>query len=232
MVDLTVVVPVYNEEEILKKQLETMMDDLEEMEIKYELRVVENGSVDDTWEILEKVRRNHPEVIKSDRLEQANLGPARSTGIRQAKGEFVFISDIDYWLPEFVQSVWERRNEADYFVGIKGNEGRGMVRRCMKRIKNLVFRWMFGVPYSDISHVLFGRTNVLKRELEQCRVNHAILILELLTRLYEQGNSFQEVPIEKPVSEIRPPRLTYFWKWWYSASEFLRLFYHLRIREG
>jgi glycosyltransferase involved in cell wall biosynthesis len=89
----TVVLPVYNREQLVQRAIESV---LEQKETDYELIVVDDGSTDKTVETV----REYGEALTL--IEQTNAGPgaARNRGIQAATGEYVtFLDSDDQWLP-------------------------------------------------------------------------------------------------------------------------------------
>jgi len=92
---LSVVIPVYNEESALEPLLEELAKALEGMKADFEILVVDDGSRDQTWEIIKKASGKYPE-FRAVRLAR-NLGQtsALSAGISAARGELIITLDGD-----------------------------------------------------------------------------------------------------------------------------------------
>jgi len=94
---VSVIVPCYNEEAILKTNLEIIRSFLESRSYKYlwEIIVINDGSKDNTREIAEEYARQFKEVRVINHPSNLNLGHALQTGFRNAKGEIIVVLDVD-----------------------------------------------------------------------------------------------------------------------------------------
>jgi dolichol-phosphate mannosyltransferase len=94
---LTIVVPCYNEEAILKENLEIIRNFLENISYKYlwEILIVNDGSKDKTREIAEEYAKHDDHVRVINHPTNLNLGHAMQTGFCNAKGEIIIVLDVD-----------------------------------------------------------------------------------------------------------------------------------------
>ena len=94
---ITLVIPCYNEEAILKENIEKIEQFLEIRNLKYEweILIINDGSRDRTGEIADELERqdNHIRVIHHP--VNLNLGNAMQTGFRNAKGDVIVVLDVD-----------------------------------------------------------------------------------------------------------------------------------------
>ena len=100
----SIIVATYNRADILKKTLESMLN--QDYPYKYEIIVVNDGSTDNTYQILQKISKN--KKIKIHNIEK-NSGPAvaRNIGIKMARYPIIVIMDDDCipeknWLKKLV----------------------------------------------------------------------------------------------------------------------------------
>ena len=123
---LSVVLPAYNEEQMIKKTSQVVGDLLEKEQIPYELVFVNDGSKDHTWEkILElKEERAHIKGVCFSR----NFGKegAVFAGISQAEGDCIAVMDCDLQHPPETLIKMYRLWEDGYQVieGVKASRGR------------------------------------------------------------------------------------------------------------
>jgi glycosyltransferase involved in cell wall biosynthesis len=90
---LSVIIPTFNRSETLKKTLASLVDQTL-LPDQYELIIVNDGSVDDTKDIVSDFRKPGMNIIY---LEQGNRGPAvaRNVAIKQARGSFILFTGDD-----------------------------------------------------------------------------------------------------------------------------------------
>ena len=123
---LSVVIPAYNEEEMLQKAADTVSRVLEESGIGFEIIFVDDGSSDNTWEKIEESRRNSGNVrgIRFSR----NFGKecAVFAGLEQARGDCAAVMDCDLQHPPEALVSMYRLWEEGYEVveGKKKSRGR------------------------------------------------------------------------------------------------------------
>jgi glycosyltransferase involved in cell wall biosynthesis len=93
--DISIVIPVYNEEESLPELCSWIERVMQENNFTYEIILVDDGSTDRSWEVAEGLRRSNPN-IKGVRF-QRNYGKsaALNEGFRAAQGEVVITMDAD-----------------------------------------------------------------------------------------------------------------------------------------
>ena len=93
---LSILVPVYNEEEYVGTILERAIAAPLPAGIEREIIVVDDGSTDDSAAIVESVSREHPGLIRLVRLERnRGKGAAVRRALAEAHGEFSIIQDAD-----------------------------------------------------------------------------------------------------------------------------------------
>lgn len=125
---ISVIIPTYNRCEKLKMAMESVLTQTYE---NIELLVIDDGSTDNTHEMIEGIA---DERVKYIRLPH-NMGAAaaRNEGVRLAQGEFVAFHDSDdLWLPEKLEkqmNYWNNHPECSmiycaYLFYVDNNEYR------------------------------------------------------------------------------------------------------------
>ncbi|MFP5387117.1 MAG: glycosyltransferase family 2 protein, partial [Bacteriovoracia bacterium] len=113
MMYLSIVAPCMNEEEVLEEFYLRVSAVIREMKISdYEIILVDDGSRDKTWEIIEALNKRNTKV-KGIQLSR-NFGhqSALAAGLHEAEGELVFIIDSDLQdPPELLKVMVGKMNE-------------------------------------------------------------------------------------------------------------------------
>jgi len=93
--DLSIVVPLYNEEESLPELCEWIGRVCNDNDLSYEIILVDDGSIDGSWKVIQDLRSNNP-TIKGIKF-QRNYGKsaALNEGFKAAQGEVIITMDAD-----------------------------------------------------------------------------------------------------------------------------------------
>lgn len=97
-IKISVIVPVYNVENYLEDCIESVISQKNFIDI--ELILVDDGSTDQSSEIIRKYTENYENILGYHQ-ENAGQSKARNRGIRLAKGEYIYFLDSDDLIPDF-----------------------------------------------------------------------------------------------------------------------------------
>lgn len=92
MTKISVIVPVYNVEDLLSKCLDSLVNQTFE---DYEVIVVNDGSPDNSQKIIDDYYNKYPNIIRPFKKENGGLSSARNYGLKYANGEYVLYVDSD-----------------------------------------------------------------------------------------------------------------------------------------
>ena len=91
---VSVIIPTFNRAYILSRAVESV---LSQTFNNYEIIVVDDGSDDETCEVIESFNKQ----VRFFRTPHSGVSKARNTGIENAKGDWItFLDSDDYWLPQ------------------------------------------------------------------------------------------------------------------------------------
>jgi len=217
MPDVSIVIPVYNEEGILREAVTELLEgfdfvrrELGEPELSFEIIVAENGSRDRTAELAQHLSDEYPEV-RAFSLGEPNYGKALRRGILEARGTFVICEEIDLCDLDFHRRALEhlRHGDCDMVIGSKAMKGasdeRPLLRRAATRIINGMLRVALDFRGTD-THGLkaFVRTTLVP-VVEACVIDRDLFASELVIRAGRADLHVLEIPIK--LHEKRPPAI-------------------------
>ena len=93
--DISVVVPLYNEAESLPELERWIARVMEENGFSYEIIFVNDGSTDESWSVIKRLQQTNPAVKGVSFRRNYGKSPALNTGFRRAKGDVVITMDAD-----------------------------------------------------------------------------------------------------------------------------------------
>jgi glycosyltransferase involved in cell wall biosynthesis len=167
--DISVVIPLFNEEESLPELTERILKVLQEQQLKGEVIFVDDGSKDNSWAVIEKLTAAHPEVkgIKFRR----NYGKSAGlhVGFGAASGEVVITMDADLQdSPEEIPELYKMIIEDDYDLvsGWKKVRHDPPSKTIPTVLYNGVTRLMSGIKLHDFNCGLKAYKNEVVKSIE------------------------------------------------------------------
>src|SRR5262245_5335703 len=94
-IELSIVVPAYNEEDNLRPLHGAIQAALADMDLTHEILIVDDGSKDRTWEVMQELRRVDPCVRPIKLRFNSGETAAGEAGMRNARGRYVVTMDAD-----------------------------------------------------------------------------------------------------------------------------------------
>ena len=208
--DVSIVIPVYNEEGILREAVTELLAGLPE-DLTFEVIIAENGSKDRTAELAAHIAAERPEVVRTFTLGEANYGKALRRGILEARGTWVICEEIDLCDGDFHRRALEllRHGDADMVVGSKAMKGasdeRPLFRRFATRVINGMLWAALDFRGTDTHGLKAFHRETLLSVVEACVIERDLFASELVIRAGRQGLHVLEIPIR--LHEKRPPAI-------------------------
>lgn len=170
--DLTVVCPFYNEAAIIEHAVTTLLDRLREMDVSWELIVVNDGSTDGAGDIVRSLADKEAGLTLISYPHNRGRGYALRQGIAAARGDVIVTTEIDLsWGEDIVDRLYKEmlaHPEADLVVASPHLPGGGYRNVPAKR----VFLSQFGnkiirACMSGAATMNTGMTRAYRREMIQ-----------------------------------------------------------------
>ena len=203
--NFSVVVPVFNEEDIVLQSAAQIYDICKRKGLDFELIFVENGSEDKTLSLL-KTFVSKKEECRLVILELANYGNALKHGFLNAENQIVISFDIDYFSEDFLEDALKLNKKYAAITAskrlVKSDDGRRFIRRLATFIFVTILKLLFKTKLSDTHGMKAVRKASIINQIDNVVSTQDLFDTELLIRVEKSGNKILEVPAV--VNEIRP----------------------------
>lgn len=151
---LCVVMPVYNEREVLGAVLEKWASALDALGLDYVIRPYNDGSKDDSLAVMRAAASGRPRIEVKDKPNGGH-GHTILTGYREAAADgfdWIFQIDSDDEMgPERFGELWARRGDRDFLVGIRDGRVQQLPRKIISFVSRLCVRLFYGKSVWDVN---------------------------------------------------------------------------------
>lgn len=233
---VSIVIPIYNEEGILRSSVLDLIERLKAFELPYELVLAENGSVDATVAICQELARQFPQVryFSVGSPGNGNYGLALRHGMLDARGSYVFCDEIDLCDTDFYARALELLDagSVQLVIGSKLADGardeRPLLRHAGSLVINGMLRVALGFKGTDTHGLKAFRRDALVRVIESCIVDKDLFASEFVIRAERAGVTIREIPVQ--VNEKRAPSIHLFRRVPNVLGNLAKLFIAIRIK--
>lgn len=207
---ISIVIPVYNEEAILRSAVVDLVDRLDAFSWSYELLLAENGSTDGTAREAASLAQRFQQLV-CRHTDEPNYGKALREAILHARGDLVICDEIDICDTDFYERAIAllRDPTVDFVVGSKAMEGsmdqRPVFRRLGTVVINGMLRVTLGFNGTDTHGLKAFRREPVQPIARACLVDRDLFASELVIRAERAGLEVREIPIR--ILEKRPPTI-------------------------
>src|SRR5919108_317279 len=207
--EISVVIPVYNEAQIVREAAEELARKLEALGWDFEIVLAENGSRDGTPDVLRQLAQRDGRV-RWFHEEKPDYGRALKRGILESRGRVVICDEIDLCDVAFYQRALPLIAEgADLVIGSKAmrgaNDERPWIRRVATRTITVLLRLTTGFRGTDTHGLKAFVRERLEPVTRACVVDRDLFASEFVIRAQRAGRDVREIPIA--LREKRPPSI-------------------------
>lgn len=153
---LSVVIPAYNEAKRIEPTLRQSKKYLDAQDYSYEVIVVNDGSTDNTAQVVEEITRDWPNFKLIDNRKNKGKGGVVKQGMLEAKGKWRLFMDADNSTPvSEVEKFWPYTNRYQIVIGSRYSHGGEIAqaqpfsRRAMSRLGNFLIQTMVAWGMKD-----------------------------------------------------------------------------------
>ena len=166
---ISIVVPLFNEEESLRELHEWILRVMNEHHFSYEIVFVDDGSKDKSWSIVEELKQRDENVRGIKFQRNYGKSAALQKGFEEAIGEVVITMDADLQdSPEEVPDLYRMITEEDFDVvsGWKKKRYDPLTKTIPTKLYNWAARKMTGIYLHDFNCGLKAYKNAVVKSIE------------------------------------------------------------------
>lgn len=231
----SIIIPAFNEGDIIKASLEETVKVFNDFDRCYEIIVVDDGSRDETFSAACQIACQHKNIKVKRNFSNYGKGRAIKKAFRYVDGNYVVFLDADLELhPGQVETLFDilRLNEADVVIGSKLHPNSKVEYPLSRKIVSVVYymmiKMLFGLPVHDTQTGLkIFKTDVLRRVFPKILVKKFAFDLEILVNAQRLGYKIAEAPI---VLERKRKYGRIGWRaFWQTGVDTLAIFYRMFV---
>lgn len=210
----SVVIPARDEDGALPATVEHLYLEFSLNDVPHEIVVVDDGSKDATWPVLQKLQEKIPTLRPVQNTGEHGFGRAIALGLRNCNGDAVVIMMADesddardavrYWklLNEGWDCVFGSR-----FVSGGGTIGYPKVKLLVNRLANFFIRVIFAIPLNDTTNAFKAYRRAVIQGCEPLISPHFNLTVEIPLKAVVRGYSWTVTPITWRNRRFGEPKL-------------------------
>lgn len=193
---LSIFFPAYNDSKNIPRLINTADFVAKDITNDYEILVINDGSKDDTKNILEKLQKKYKKLKVIHHSKNLGYGTALSSGFRNSKKEWIFYTDGDgqYDPKELLLLLKNISADVDVANGYKLRRSDNFARKILGHLYNFSLHILYPIPISDIDcdFRLIRRSKINNIKLNS---SGGSICLELILKLQKNGAKFTEVGV-------------------------------------
>jgi glycosyltransferase involved in cell wall biosynthesis len=212
--------PAYNDAGTIASMVISAMLVLEQLTDDYEIIVVNDGSVDHTPEILDRLAADYPQVRIVHHAKNRGYGGALRSGFKHATKDLIFYTDGDaqYDVRDLLKLYEHLTDKVDVVQGYKVGRSDHWIRKIIGTVYCKTVKFLFNLKLQDID---CDFRLIRRRVFKKVELTHdsGIICLELVKKIQDHGF----VVVQQGVGHY--PRV-------YGRSQFFRPKHLLRTAKG
>ncbi len=167
----SVVIPVFNSEKIVATTVKGLLDVREKYGLDLEIILVNDGSQDNSWEVIRDLAEKYRKVTAINLLKNFGQHNAVLCGFAYSSGDYVITMDDDMQNPpeeiiKLINAV--EQNDYDLVFGKFKRKRHSFVRRMGTKIVNYLNRKIFGKP----KDIVLSNFRIIKRRVVELVLQH------------------------------------------------------------
>ena len=153
-IDLSIVIPVYNEEESLELLYNSIINNLENTNLNFEIIFIDDGSSDKSWNVIKTISEKKTNLSSIKFRKNYGKSDALDAGFKVSNGKYVLTMDADLQDdPNEIYPLFKMINQDNYDLvsGWKKKRNDPLSKTIPSKFFNLVTRIFSGIKLNDFN---------------------------------------------------------------------------------
>ena len=231
---ISVIMPAYNEGHHIFNNIKETQRTFNELGVKYEIIIVDDGSNDNTLEEAQKATQDNSSLVVVKNTKNHGKGHSLKNGFNYVTGDMVLFLDADLELhPSQISILYDimELKEVDIVIGSKRHPDSRLEYAFHRRVVSAVYffliKILFGLPIRDTqTGIKLFKTEVLEKVFPKVLVKRYAYDLELLVLAHHLGYKIGEAPVvltfKEKLGSVNLSSIYY--TWWDTMAIFYRMF--------
>jgi len=194
MMNLSLVIPAYNEAGNLEEIVGWALKALPRFVSDFEVLVIDDGSTDGTSRLADRLAEKNEALRVIHHPRNLGYGQAQISGFQNARGELVALvpADNQFHIEDLARYLPLVKN-ADVILGIRTQRQDTLLRKVVSRVFNFSMALIFGLRFKDINWVKLYKRKVLRVIDIEC--DGFAIDAEILIKARKKGFRFAQVEV-------------------------------------
>ena len=148
---ISIVSPVYKAENLLLELVSRIESSIQKITNDYEIILVEDGSPDDSWDVIERIATNNSKLIGIKLSRNFGQHYAITAGLDHAKGEWIVVMDCDLQdQPEEIQNMYNAAIKGyDFVLASRDKRFDRFVKKFFSKLFYKALGYLTGLKYDE-----------------------------------------------------------------------------------
>ena len=195
--NFSIVIPIYNEEEILAESINNILSICERTSVEYEIIISENGSTDNTKNLARDFEQNNSKIVLIE-SDHPNYGEALKRGFLKCKNEIIISFDIDYYSESFLKECLLLEDKYAGLIASKrlsnSEDGRRVIRKLATNFFVYILKILFKTKLSDTHGMKAVRKSFVNNHINLVISTQDLFDTELLLRIEKLEMNLRKFP--------------------------------------
>ena len=227
MKTLSIIIPLYNKEKGISNTLNLIEKKCSEINISYEILIIENESTDNSFNIAKNCIKNKKNISLFQ--SKKGLGNALKEGVSIAKNDYVAFIPADFTFGQSELEYFSRENSQldKYTIGSRALENSfsesSFDRKIITVGFNLLKKIILNLNVKDSMGTFIIETNLAKRLCAESFADQFFITTEMIFRAIKEGVKIKEIPIINRVDDTNQTTVRYFYDSFDAFIDLLKL---------